>query len=200
MSSIRNVKSVLGLLEPYDPGLFPGDITERYGIPPDEIVNLSSNENPYPPPERMVQRIAEELSGANRYPNPSYKELKRSLSAYVNLSTDQIAVGNGSSDLIDLACKIILSPLDRVVIPVPTYALYMFTSMIWEASITYIDTEDSGFAVRAAKAKSFLNGTRLVFLGSPNNPTGMRVSNQELSKMLDAEDTIFVVDEAYYEF
>ena len=200
MSSNGNVKNVLGLLEPYDPGLFPEDITERYGIPPDEIVNLSSNENPYPPLERLVQRVAEELSGANRYPNPSYKELKRSLSEYVDLATDHIAVGNGSSDLIDLACKIVLSPLDKVVVPVPTYALYMLTSMIWEASITYVDTEDSGFAVRAAKVKPFLDNARLGFFGSPNNPTGVCVSNQELSKMLDAEDTIFVVDEAYNEF
>jgi len=200
VSSIRNAKNVLGLLEPYDPGLFPEDITERYGIPPNQIVNLSSNENPYPPPERLIQRIAEELSGANRYPNPSYKQLKRSLCEYVDLPTDHIAVGNGSSDLIDLACKIFLTPLDKVVIPVPTYALYMLTSMIWEASITYVDTENTDFVLGAAKVEPFLNGTRLVLLGSPNNPTGMRVSNQELSKMLDSEDTVFVVDEAYYEF
>jgi histidinol-phosphate aminotransferase len=200
MSNIRNIKSVLGLLEPYDPGLFPSDITQRYGIPENKIVNLSSNENPYPPPKRLIRRIAEVLESANRYPNPSYAELKEAISEYVGLPPDHIAVGNGSSDLIDLTCKVILTPLDKVVIPVPTYALYMLTSMIWETSIMYVETEDSQFRLTAKEIKPFLDGAKLIFLGSPNNPTGIGVEKDELSEMLKAKDATFVVDEAYYEF
>ena len=91
MSSGRNIMNVLGLLEPYDPGLFPGDITRKYGIPEEEIVNLSSNENPYPPPERLVKKITDELGLTNRYPDPSYKELKQSISEYVGLPTENVA-------------------------------------------------------------------------------------------------------------
>ena len=200
MSSGRNIKNVLGLLEPYDPGLFPGDIKRKYGIPEEEIVNLSSNENPYPPPERLIKKITDELGITNRYPDPSYKELKQSISEYVGLPTENVAVGNGSSDLIELACKIILGPLDRVVMPIPTYALYMLTSMIWETGITYVGTEEAAFRLTANRVRPFLEDAKLVFLGSPNNPTGLSIEIEEIKGMLSHAETTFVLDEAYSEF
>jgi len=200
MSDTLNIKHVLELLEPYDPGLFPDDITERYGIPSAGIVNLSSNENPYPPPEGVIKAVVEALNSTNRYPDPSYRELKEAISKYVKLDAEWVAVGNGSSDMVDLICKTTLSPLDRVVIPVPTYALYMLASMVWEAGISYVETEDSDFTIKAARMQPLLEDAKLVFLGSPNNPTGVRVKEEELEMMLEAKHATFVLDEAYYEF
>jgi histidinol-phosphate aminotransferase len=200
VSTIPNRKNIIGLLEPYDPGLFPIDITERYGIPREKIVNLSSNENPYSPPKSLIRRTARKLMSVNRYPDPSYKELKQSISEYVGLAADCIAVGNGSSDLIDLTCKILLSPLDKVVMPVPTYTLYILSSMMWETNITYVTTEEHDFTLRADELIPFLEAAKLVFLGSPNNPTGLCVSERELAEMLDATDAVIILDEAYCEF
>ena len=200
MPNVPNIKSILGLLEPYDPGSFPEDIAVRYGIPKEAVVNLASNESPYPPPKSLIRKVAKELERVNRYPNPSYRRLKTAISEYVGLPPERVAVGNGSSDLIDLSCKITLSPLEKVVLPIPTYALYMLSSMVWEASITYVDTEDSNFTVKAERMMPHLKDARLVFIGSPSNPTGMSVDKEELGEMLKSTDATFLVDEAYSQF
>ncbi len=200
MLNTQRIKHIIGLLEPYDPGFFQGDIIKKYGIPKEQIINLSSNENPNFFPRELMEKLAKDLLNVNRYPNPSYNDLKEAISEYVNLPIECIAVGNGSSDLIELACKILLNPLDKVVMPVPTYTLYILESMIWEAGITYVETEKSGFIIKAENMKPYLNDAKLVFLGSPNNPTGQSIGKKELERMLDADKVTFIVDEAYSEF
>ncbi|MGQ9543047.1 MAG: histidinol-phosphate transaminase [Candidatus Bathyarchaeia archaeon] len=196
----QTLKTILTLIGSYDPGLFPEDITRKYGIPESEIVNLGSNENPYRLPEWMVKSLIGELQRINRYPNPSYRDLKEAISKYVDLPPDHITVGNGSSDLIDMVCKATLNPLDRIIVPIPTYTLYMLTSMLWDAKIIYLETEGSDFNVTAANLKPHLKDARLTFLGSPNNPTGRSVARKELEEMLEAGGPLFIVDEAYAEF
>jgi histidinol-phosphate aminotransferase len=200
MLNKQRIKNIIGLLEPYDPGFFPDDIIRKYGIPKEQIINLSSNENPNFFPTELMEKLAKDLINANRYPNPSYKDLKKAISEYVKLPIECIAVGNGSSDLIELTCKVLLNPLDKVVMPVPTYTLYILESMIWETSITYVETEKSGFIIKAENMKPHLDDAKLVFLGSPNNPTGLRISKKELEEMLDVEQVTFIIDEAYSEF
>jgi histidinol-phosphate aminotransferase len=200
MLNTQRIKNIIGLLEPYDPGFFPDDITRKYKIPNKQIINLSSNENPNFFPTELRKTLAKDLINVNRYPNPSYKDLKETISEYVKLPIECIAVGNGSSDLIELACKILLNPLDKVVMPVPTYTLYILESMIWETGITYVETEKSGFIIKAENVKPYLNDAKLVFLGSPNNPTGLSINKKELEGMLESEKVTFILDEAYSEF
>ncbi|WP_455277932.1 histidinol-phosphate transaminase [[Eubacterium] cellulosolvens] len=200
MLNTQRIKNIIGLLEPYDPGFFPDDIIRKYGIPNEQIINLSSNENPNFFPIELMEELAKDLINVNRYPDPSYKDLKEAISEYMKLPIECIAVGNGSSDLIELACKIILNPLDKVIMPVPTYTLYILESMIWETGITYVETEKSGFIIKAENMKPYLDNAKLVFLGSPNNPTGLSIDKKELEKMLDTEKVTFIVDEAYSEF
>ncbi len=200
MQKVKGIKALLEFIDPYDPGLFPEDLTDRYGIPENRIVNLGSNENPYPFPSTLLEKMLKELSSINRYPNPSYREVKESIAEYTGFATEHIAIGNGASDIIDLICKITLSPLDKVVMPVPTYTLYMLTSMIWEASLTYVETEKSDFRVTAEEIRPYLDDARLVFLGSPNNPTGRSVEKHQMQEMLKTRETLFIVDETYFEF
>ncbi|MBS7625481.1 histidinol-phosphate transaminase [Candidatus Bathyarchaeota archaeon] len=196
----QTLKDILTLIGTYDPGLFPEDVTRIYGIPEKDIVNLGSNENPYMLPEDIIEKIAGELHKVNRYPNPSYMDLKEAISDYIGLPPNHITVGNGSSDLIDMICKATLNPLDKIVIPLPTYTLYMLTSMFWEAEIKYLETEGEGFDVRASSLEPHMKNAKLVFLGSPNNPTGRSIDRKELEEMLKFESPLIIVDEAYAEF
>lgn len=200
MLNKQRIKNIIGLLEPYDPGFFPDDVLRKYGLSSEQIINLSSNENPNFFPIELIEKLAKDLINVNRYPNPSYKDLKETISEYVKLPIECIAVGNGSSDLIELACKVLLNPLDKVVMPIPTYTLYVLESMIWETVITYVETEKSGFIIKAENMKPYLDDAKLVFLGSPNNPTGLSINKKELEEMLDVEKVTFIVDEAYCEF
>jgi len=196
----QTLKNILTLIGTYDPGLFPEDVTRIYGIPEKDIVNLGSNENPYRLPGEIIEKIAVELHKINRYPNPSYKDLKEAISDYIGLPPNHITVGNGSSDLIDMICKATLNPLDKIVLPVPTYTLYMLASMLWEAEIKYLETEGEGFNVKASNLKPHMKNAKLIFLGSPNNPTGRSIDRKELEEMIEFESSLIIVDEAYAEF
>ncbi len=187
-------------LEAYDAGEFPEDISAKYGIPPEKIVNLNSNENPYPLPERVVEAIVEEAKRASRYPNPSYAVLKQKLSEYTGLARENIAVANGAGELLSLICTLFLEPLDRVVVPLPTYTMYAFLSMLRDASIAFVEPEKGALYPEPEEIISAASKAKLVFLCSPNNPTGAAMSEEEIVCIAEGTEATVVVDEAYFEF
>ena len=194
------LRAVIKFIEPYDPGLFPEDLTRIYGIPPSKIVNLGSNENPYPPPPSVLKEIRSSARSANRYPNPSYKTLKRRVADYVGLDESRVTVGAGAAELLDVVCKILLEPLDKVVMPVPTYTLYVLLAMLRDADVKFFETESAGFRVDARALAEASKGAKLVFIGSPNNPTGASMQAGALKKVLESVDGFVVLDETYHEF
>lgn len=189
----------LEYLESYDAGEFPEEISERYGIPREKIVNLNSNENPYPLPESVLRVIAEESRHVSRYPNPNYSELKQRLSSYVGLPRENIAVANGAGEILSLLCTVFLEPLDRVVIPIPTYTMYAFLSMLRDASIEFVEPGD-GFIPAAEEVLEASRDAKLIFLCSPNNPTGAVMEEEGIIDIVEGTRAVVVVDEAYFEF
>lgn len=193
-------KNVLEILEPYDAGAFPNQIEKEYGIPKERIINLGSNESPYPPPKSVIEEIIKEASNVNRYPNPSYRELKEKLSEYTNLPGDNISIGSGTSEILDTICKISLNPFDKVVIPLPTYTMYVFLSMLRDTSLEFVETEEPEFEVKAEDVINSAKDAKAIFLCSPNNPTGKTIEKKELIKITEETNALVVVDEAYCEF
>ena len=193
-------RGVLEILESYRAGRNAEEISERYGVPQDKILNLGSNEFPYPPPKTVQAAIQDEISKVNRYPDPLSRELKEKLCEYVGLSKTNISVGNGASEVLDTICKITLNPLDKVVIPVPTYSMFIFLSMLRDASLEFVDTERSKFEVRVGDVIKASEDAKLLFLCSPNNPTGKVIKREDIIKIIENTRAIVVVDEAYYEF
>lgn len=187
-------------LESYDAGEFPEDISARYSIPGEKIVNLNSNENPYPPPRSVLRAIAEEANLAPRYPNPSYVELKRGLGEYTGFAEENIAVASGAGELLSLICTLFLEPLDRVVVPLPTYTMYAFLAMLRDASIAYVEPTGEGLYPAAEDIAGASRDAKLVFLCSPNNPTGEALGEEEIMGVVENTRAAVVVDEAYFEF
>lgn len=194
------LRAVIRYIEPYDPGLFPEDLTEKYGIPASEVINLGSNENPHPPPPTLLEEISSTLKEINRYPHPSYRTLKEKIADYVDLDESYISVGAGASELLDNICKIFLDPLDKVVVPIPTYMLYILLAMLRETQVRFVETEDSDFQIDAETLIEASKDAKMIFMGSPNNPTGTTISSGLLEILLDSIDGIVVLDETYHEF
>src|SRR3990172_3138487 len=86
-------RELLRYLEPYDPGIFPAMVTERYGIPESRVANLASNENPYPLPGPILGVLRKALEHANRYPDPSYRRGKAAVAAYLGCTEDRVSLG-----------------------------------------------------------------------------------------------------------
>jgi histidinol-phosphate aminotransferase len=190
------LRGVLEVLQPYEAGKSMEDVSVKARKP----VKLNSNESPYPPPDEVIREAFRALKKANRYPDSSYRRLKQRLSVYTGLPVKSISVGSGASEVLDNICKAVLEPLDKVVFPVPSYTMHLFLSMIRDVRPVYVETEDANFRVRAEEVLAASHDAKLVFLCSPNNPTGRTMEEREIIDIVEDTDALVVVDEAYYEF
>lgn len=188
------IRNVINLINPYDAGKFPEDIRRKYGIEESEVILLGSNENPYPPSEKVRDAYFSSITKLNRYPHPHYPELKEALSSYLNVDRELIAVGNGAGDILRYICDTTLDVMDRVTIPVPSFTLYAIFAMVRDASINFV--EFPGYKINADR----IPDSKLIFLCSPNNPTGNTIPQKEVKKILKNTQGYVVLDEAYAEF
>ncbi len=170
----------------YDAGKFPKTLRE---------INLSSNENPYICPSVLAE-IRRKLFLINRYPNPSYRELKECLAKYLNISPRNICITNGASEAIYYLSEIIIEPFDKVIIPVPTYSLYFIGTILRDGAPVIKYTRLYNFRHDEVLEK----GCKAIFLCSPNNPTGNVIRKDIFEGILSEFDGYIILDEAYSEF
>jgi histidinol-phosphate aminotransferase len=173
-------------------------IAARRGIPPERIVRLHLNENPYGPPLRVQEALAA-CDQFHLYPDPDNTEIRRLLAGYTGISAERIVVGNGSDEIIDLLCALFVDPDDVVLIPTPTLGMYAARAQVHGARVQAIPRRvDFSLDIEAMEA-ALTSETKLIFLASPNNPTGNLGRERDLVRLLQRH-MIVVVDEAYFEF
>lgn len=151
-------------------------------------VFLDANENPYNTPY-------------NRYPDPLQWKLKGKIAAVKGVRPEQVFLGNGSDEAIDLAFRIFCRPgMDNVVAITPTYGMYEVCAEINDVEYRTVPLE-AGFRLDARKLLAAANEhTKLIFLCTPNNPTGNDLDHREIKKVVTDFDGIVIVDEAYSDF
>lgn len=188
------VRHIINFINPYDAGKFPVDISRKYGIKESSVIQLASNENPFPPSPEVSEAYEAAIHNINRYPHSGYPKLKEAISSYLNIDEELIAVGNGASDILEDICNITLDVMDKVTIPVPTYTLYAIFAMMRDASINFINFPN--YQINGEK----IPDSKLIFLCSPNNPTGNIISRKEILSILKNTNGYVILDEAYSEF
>lgn len=151
-------------------------------------VFLDANENPYNAPH-------------NRYPDPLQGEVKRELARIKQVKPERIFLGNGSDEAIDLLFRAFCEPrIDNVVAIDPTYGMYQVCAEINDVGYRRV-LLDEQFQFSAASLLEKVDGhTKLIFLCSPNNPTGNNLSSKEIESLLVQFEGLVVVDEAYIDF
>jgi histidinol-phosphate aminotransferase len=171
-----------------------------YGIE-DGWIRLSSNENPFPPSPNVLSAIIDGLPYLTRYPGLEF-ELKSAISQRFSLKPEDIVVGNGSNELIEMALKAMKEDYkDRVIITEPSFAFYNIASMIYGYQVVSVPL--NGMKVDlSAVLQRIDERTRLIFINNPNNPTGTIFEAEELRHFLNniPKDILVVIDEAYGEF
>lgn len=156
-------------------------------------VLLDANENPFP-----LKRFGSLL---NRYPDPNQRELREALGRFVGVSGDQVLAGSGSDEVLDWVFKVFLQPgVDRVAIPEPTYGMYRVMANIFGVGIHELRLDEDFQFKTAAFLKDVPADVKLIFLCSPNNPTGNLLDRNEIAKLAGCWGGIVVLDEAYIEF
>lgn len=151
-------------------------------------VYLDANENPYNDPY-------------NRYPDPLQLELKDKLSRIKGVPVENIFLGNGSDEAIDLMYRCFTEPqVDNVVAIEPTYGMYKVCADINNVEYHAVKL-DEGFQLNAANILATIDSnTKLIWLCSPNNPTGNALDSGEILKIVNSFDGIVIIDEAYSDF
>jgi len=183
------------------PGYVPIEPTdvlaERLGIAPADVLKLDGNENPYGPPPKALAAIAGERH-YHIYPDPDQRRVREALARHLGVDAGRIVCGLGSDDIIDLVMRATLSPGDGVINCPPTFGMYPFSTEVCGGRVVEVPRQQS-FALDLAGIERVAPDAKLIFLASPNNPTGNRLSEEELTRLL-ALDLIVVIDEAYIEF
>lgn len=137
----------------------------------------------------------------NRYPDPFQRELRQALADREGHSLPEIFVGVGSDEAIDLLLRVFCEPgVDRVLIPEPTYGMYRVAAAIQNAIIDRVLLDDEFQLDRAAIEEALRPTTKIVFVCSPNNPTGNRLRSDDILWLCRRAPGLVVVDEAYIEF
>ena len=173
-------------------------IAERLGVPPEQVAKLDANENPYGPPPAVIAALAS-LPDLHLYPDPDQRHARAALADYTGMPAERILLGNGSDELIDLLLLVTIEPGDEVVVPVPSFGVYLSRPPLFGARVITVPRREDFDLDLETIEDAITPRTKLLFLASPNNPTGNLVTPQQLARLLRT-GILVVLDEAYYEF
>lgn len=188
-------------LSPYVPGKPVNELARELGIDPAKIIKLASNENPLGPGPKALAAIREELAELTRYPDGNGFELKKRLAERCGVQIDQVTLGNGSNDILELVARAYLAPGLNAVFSEFAFAVYPIVTQAIGATARVTPAREWGHDLPAMLAAIDAD-TRVVFIANPNNPTGTWFGPDALSRFLAAvpEHVLVVLDEAYIEY
>jgi histidinol-phosphate aminotransferase len=188
-------------IAPYVPGKPIDELAREYGLAGASIVKLASNENPRGPSPRVRDAIAAAAADVTRYPDGNAFALKTALAARYGVSREQIVLGNGSNDVLELAAQAFLRPGDHAVYSEHAFAVYPLATQARGATGIEVPARDYGHDLDAM-LEAITPRTRLVFIANPNNPTGTWLPPAAVKAFLAAvpDEVVVVLDEAYAEY
>lgn len=185
----------------YEPGKPIEETARELGLDPDLIVKLASNENSLGPSAMAQDAMRNELSQAHIYPDGGGYKLRTALAEKYGMGLDNVVLGNGSNEIIELLCHCFLNPKAELIAAEHAFVVYKLMATLFGAK--YVEVADPNFIHDLdGMLAAITEETRLVFIANPNNPTGTFVGQEDLDRfMAEVPDHVVVVfDEAYYEF
>lgn len=185
----------------YEPGKPIEDVARELGLEPAGILKLASNENPLGPSPLALAAATRALAHSELYPDGGCFVLRQKLAARHGLAAEQFVVGNGSNELLELLGHVFLRPGDEVVMGAPAFIVYKLVALLFGARPVEVPLVEHRHDLEAL-ARAVTPRTKLVFLPSPNNPTGTANTEAEIHALVRGlpEQVVFVFDEAYAEY
>jgi histidinol-phosphate aminotransferase len=191
---------LIAALPTYRPGKGAAQAEAEHGIT--DAIKLASNESPDAPLDPIVAAIAAAALGANRYPDHRATAVREAIAQWLGVGADQVAIGTGSSGLLQQFVLAYVDPGEEVLFPWRSFEAYpIFTNLVAGVSVTVPLTDDLAYDADGL-IDAITSRTKLLFLATPNNPTGVATSTRDLSTIVERvpSDVLVVIDEAYREF
>ena len=185
----------------YEPGKPIEYVARELGLDPAGIIKLASNENPFGPSPRALEAAKRALEQGALYPDGGCFALRQKLAATWGLGADQFVVGNGSNEVLELLGHAFLGPGDEAVMGDPAFVVYKLVTLLFGATVVEVPMVDYRHDLPGL-ARAITARTKLVFVSSPNNPTGTANTEAELLAFVRGlpDHVVCVFDEAYADF
>ncbi len=182
----------------YSASISPDTLAGKLDVPIDNIIKMNANENPYGCSPRVAKALAA-YPNFHIYPDDGQQELRKALAGYAGVDAERIVAGHGSNTLIDFIARLFVGPGDETITCVPTFDIYRFSTEICGGKTVNV-TRDAEFTIDVKDVIAAITGkTKVIFLATPNNPTGNIVPQKDIIEIIETGLPV-VVDEAYYEF
>lgn len=188
-------------ISPYQPGKPISELAREMGMDERFIIKLASNENPLGTSPLALEAMSKALDEVALYPDGSGFELKAALSQRYGVTSNQIVLGNGSNDVLELAARVFLKPGASAVYSQHAFAVYPLVTQAVGASGISVPAINYGHDLDAM-LDAVTPETRIVFIANPNNPTGTLLTPSAVLRFLErvSQDVLVVLDEAYNEY
>ena len=199
MSLVEQALSYVRAISPYQPGKPITELAREMGIPVEKILKLASNENPLGMSPKAKRAVAAAINGIERYPDQF--ELIKAVAERCGLAQNQVVLGNGSNDVLDLIARVFLAPGRSAVFAQHAFAVYPLATLSTGAELIATPAKHYGHDLDAMRA-AIRPDTRIVWIANPNNPTGNFLPYPEVRAFLEAvpREVVVVLDEAYNEY
>lgn len=185
----------------YEPGKPIEETARELGLDPSSIVKVASNENSLGPSPLAKTAMREAIESAHIYPDGGGFKLRSAIAESTGLDFDNVIIGNGSNEIIELLCHTFLNPRASLIAAEHAFVVYKLMATLFGAK--YVEVPDPDFIHDLdAMADAITEDTRLVFIANPNNPTGTMVGQEAIDRFVNRlpEHVVAVFDEAYIEF
>lgn len=192
-------KNQLTGMKPYQPGRSVDEVKKMFGL--SDIVKLASNENPFGSSPK-VEEFLEKLSTNHAiYPDGYASSLRQVLAESIGVNESQLLFGNGSDEIIMIISRALLQPGVNTVMATPTFSQYRHNAVIEGAEVREVKLKNGSHDLQEMYRQIDVN-TAVVWLCSPNNPTGTLIDQVELEEFVQKvpKDVLIVLDEAYFEY
>lgn len=183
----------------YQPGKSLDEVKQELGLT--DVIKLASNENPFGCSPKVWEALSQERDALALYPDGDAPELRRALANHLGVTEERLIIGNGSDEVIQIISRTFLEAGDVVLVAERTFPRYKTQAIIEGATVIEVPLKKGKHDLEEM-ARKLNEKTKLVWLCNPNNPTGTIFTHEELVSFLQKvpEETIVVVDEAYYEY
>jgi len=193
----------LSVHTPYRAGRGVEEVARELGLDPDELVKLSSNENPFGPSPAAVEAIRDAAPTVHTYPKAEHTDLSHALAEQWDVAAEQVWLSPGGDGVLDYLARAFIDPGDRVLVPEPGFAYYQMSARYRDAQVdSYRLDRAEGFAQTPEAVLDSYDGHRLVYVTTPHNPTGSEMALDDIETVAAEtdEETLVLIDEAYAEF
>ena len=196
---LKNLNSGIGDLRPYEPGRSIDEVVAEFGH--HEVVKLASNENPLGASPKALSILTELENDLHLYPDGNGTKLKKEIADHENVAFDNIIIGNGSNEILELAARAFLSPNTSAIASKHAFAVYKIVTKSSGASLTEVPSCNWGHDLKSFD-DHLDSGTRVIFIANPNNPTGTYNTHEEVHSLLKKvpSSVLVVLDCAYFEY